>query len=233
MTHFVAESPLRTSSMRGLGAYANIFAIESFIDELASAAGEDPVALRLRHLTDTRARAVIEAAVKKAGWTEHRRPAGTGRGRGMAFAQYKNLQCYAAVVVDVEVDPKSGEIRLVRAVIAADAGEIVNPDGLSNQLEGGFLQAASWTLFEEVQYAPGGIVSRDWDTYPILRFSAVPVIQTVLLNRPDLPFLGSGEATQGPTPAAIANAVYDAVGVRLRRIPFTPARVLEACSMQR
>jgi CO/xanthine dehydrogenase Mo-binding subunit len=113
-------------------------------------------------------------------------------------------------------------------VIAADAGQVVNPDGLSNQLEGGFVQAASWTLFEQVSYDAGGITSRDWDSYPILRFRDAPRIETVILNRPDLPFLGSGEASQNPTPAAIANAVFDAVGIRLREIPFTPERVLAA-----
>ena len=225
VTNFVPDSPVRTSSMRGLGAYANIFAIESFMDELAAAAGVDPVAFRLAHLRDERAKAVIQAAAAKAGWQSRSRPAGAGKGRGIAFAQYKNVQCYAAIVVDLRVDQSSGEIHLERAVIAADAGQIVNPDGLSNQLEGGFVQAASWTLAEEVIFDEQGIHSQDWDNYPLLRFSGVPVIETVLLNRPDLPFLGSGEATQNPTPAAIANAVYDAVGLRLRQIPFTPERV--------
>ena len=146
----------------------------------------------------------------------------------MAFAQYKNRQCYAAVIVDLHVDRNSGQIRLERAVIAADAGKIVNPDGLSNQLEGGFVQAASWTLNEEVRFDQGGITSRDWDSYPILRFPNSPKIETVLIDRPQMPFLGSGEAAIGPTPAAIANAVFDAIGVRLREIPFTPVRVRAA-----
>ena len=131
-------------------------------------------------------------------------------------------------VVDVTVDAESGQIHLEHALIAADAGQVVNPDGLSNQLEGGFIQAASWTLLEEVLFDPNGVTSRDWESYPILRFSGAPLIETVLLNRPELPFLGSGEATQNPTPAAIANAVFDAIGVRLRQIPFTPARVKAA-----
>ena len=228
VSHFVPNSPLRTSAMRSLGAYANVFAIESFMDELALAAGMDPVAFRLQHLADERAKAVIEAAAHKAGWQPHLRPAGNGRGQGIAFAQYKNIQCYAAIVVDVSVDRVSGQIHLEKAVIAAEAGQVVNPDGLSNQLEGGFVQAASWTLLEQVQFAANGITSRDWESYPILSFTAAPVIETVLLNRPELPFLGSGEATQNPTPAAIANAVFDAIGVRLREIPFTPARVRAA-----
>ncbi len=225
VNHHVDNSPLRTSSMRSLGAYANIFAIESFVDELAQSAGVDPVAFRLRNLSDERAKAVIEAAATKAGWQPRVQPVGTGRGRGIAFAQYKNAQCYAAVVVELTVDQTSGQIHLERAVIAADAGQIINPDGLSNQLEGGFVQAASWTLLEEVGFDANGITSRDWESYPILRFTGAPVIETVLLNRPELPFLGSGEASQNPTPAAIANAVFDAVGVRLRQIPFTPERV--------
>jgi CO/xanthine dehydrogenase Mo-binding subunit len=133
---------LRTSALRGLGAYANVFAIESFMDELAQAAGIDPVAFRLAHLTDERAKAVIQAAAERAGWQPGTRPSGSGLGQGIAFAQYKNSQCYAAVIVTVEVDLENGRIQLKEAIITADAGQIVNPDGLSNQLEGGFFQAA-------------------------------------------------------------------------------------------
>lgn len=225
VAHFVPDSPLRTSSLRSLGAYGNVFAIESFMDELAYAHGEDPVAFRRRHLTDERAQAVIEAVLERAGWQTRTRPAGKGRGQGLAFAQYKNKQCYAAIVVTVKVDLESGEIQLEEAVIAADAGRIVNPDGLSNQLEGGFFQAASWTLQEQVRFDRQGITSRDWDSYPILRFSGAPKIRTVLLDRPGTPSLGAGEAAQGPTPAAIANAIFDATGVRLRELPFTAEKV--------
>ena len=223
--HFVENPALRVSSTRGLGAYANVFAIESFLDELALAAGRDPLELRLAQLEDPRARAVLEAAAARAGW---RRPAADGRGQGLAFARYKNAKCYTAMVVELEVDMSTGAIRLLRAVIAADAGEIVDPDGLTNQLEGGFIQSASWTLKEEVRFDQTRITSRDWDSYPILRFSEVPEVETVLLDRPGMPFLGAGEATQGPTPAAIANAIAHATGARLRRIPFTPERVREA-----
>ncbi len=226
--HFTPNSPLRVSALRSLGAYANVFAIESFMDELAVAAGIDPVVFRLRHLTDDRSKAVIKAAADKANWQPRSRPSGQGHGRGIAFAQYKNRQSYASVVVDVHIDQDNGTIHLKRVVIAADAGQIVNPDGLSNQLEGGFVQAASWTLLEQVSFDETGITSLDWDTYPILRFSESPVIETVLLNRPGMPFLGSGEAAQNPTPAAIANAVFDAIGIRLRQIPFTPERVKAA-----
>ncbi len=220
--HAVSDSPLRVSALRSLGAYANIFAIESLMDELANAAGSDPLDFRLRHLRDERARAMLLAAADKVGWQGRDK----GAGWGLALAQYKNLQCYCAIIVRLRVDA-AGEIDLQRVVIAADAGQVVNPDGLSNQLEGGFVQAASWTLYEAVRFDKRGITSTDWDSYPILRFSAAPKIEVLLLNRPDQPFLGAGEAAQNPTPAAIANAIFDATGRRLRDIPFTPARVRE------
>jgi nicotinate dehydrogenase subunit B len=220
--HFLPQSPLRISALRGLGSYANIFAIESFMDELAHAAGLDPVKFRLRNLRDERARAVIEAAMEKAGERTE------GRGRGMAFARYKNRQCYIAVVVDLTVNRKSGQIRLEKAVVAADAGQIVNPESMSSQLEGIFTQSASWTLKEQVTFDSQGITSRDWYSYPILRLRDAPEIKTVLLNRPGLPYLGLGEGAQGPASAAIANAIFDTAGIRLRQIPFTPDRVKEA-----
>jgi CO/xanthine dehydrogenase Mo-binding subunit len=224
--HFLRESPLRTSALRGLGAYANIFALESFMDEVAHAANADPVEFRLRYLTDERARAVIEAVMEKAG----RRPEGQGQGRGMAFARYKNRQSYVAVALDLYLDRARGEIKIERAVIGADAGQIVNPDTLGNQLEGVLIQSASWTLKEQVAFGPDGITSRDWRGYPIFRFSDVPVIETVLIDRPGQPYLGFGEGAQGPVSAAIANAVFDAAGIRLRQIPFTPERVKAALS---
>jgi CO/xanthine dehydrogenase Mo-binding subunit len=232
--HFVANSPWRTSSMRSLGAYANVFAIESSMDELALAAQADPVDFRLRHLQDERARAVIQAAAERAGWQPH--PKGTRRwpgagdehGRGLAFAQYKNDRCCAAVIVDLAVDRATGVIALKRAVVAADAGLVINPNGLSNQLEGGVIQAASWTLKEAVRFDDQGIASVDWQSYPVLTMSETPEVETVLLNPPGAPPLGAGEAVHGPTAAAIANAVFDAVGVRLHQLPFTPARVLSA-----
>ncbi|MYD09956.1 MAG: molybdopterin-dependent oxidoreductase [Chloroflexi bacterium] len=227
--HAVADSPLRVSALRSLGAYANVFAIESFMDELALAAAADPLEFRLRHLRDERARAVLLAAAERADWSK-RAATQASEGWGLALAQYKNLQCYCAVVVKLAVDRESGEIDLRHVVIAADAGQVVNPDGLSNQLEGGFVQAASWTLYEAVRFDRRGITSVDWETYPILPFSAAPTIETLIINRPGLPFLGAGEAAQNPTPAAIANAVYDAVGLRLRDIPFTPDKVLAGLS---
>ena len=217
--HLVRGLPLRTSALRGLGAYANVFAIESFMDELALAAGKDRVSFRMDHLDNERARAVLAAV------GERLRPMtagiGAGPGSGLAFAQYKNIAAYAAVGIELEVT-EAAEIRLQRAVIAADAGHVVDPNGLTAQLEGGLIQAASWTLHEAVRFDRTGITSRDWETYPILRFDNVPEIETVLVDRPGAPFLGAGEATAGPTAAAIANAVRDATGLSLRRLPFTP-----------
>ena len=217
--HLVRDMPLRVSALRSLGAYANVFAIESFMDELAAEAGKDAVSFRLSHLSDPRGRAVIEAAAERLD------PSGAdcpeGRGRGIGFAQYKNSAAYAAVVMEVAVSD-AGEIRLERCVIAADAGEIVDRAGLAAQLEGGVVQAASWTLHEAVAFDRDGIASRDWDSYPILGFDNVPSFETVLIDPGRTPFLGAGEATAGPTAAAIANAVHAATGLRLRRIPFTP-----------
>jgi CO/xanthine dehydrogenase Mo-binding subunit len=218
--HFVAVSPLRTSSVRSLGAFVNVFAIESFMDELARASDGDPYKFRLAHLADPRARAVLELLRDKAGAP----PSEPGSGRGIALARYKNRQTWCALAVDVEVGDDA-RIKLLRAAIAADAGLVIDPDGIVNQLEGGFIQAASWTLKEAVGWNADGVTSRDWDSYPILRFSEVPAIETWLVDRRHERALGAGEAATGPTPAAIGNAVFDAVGVRLREVPFTPERV--------
>ena len=219
--HLVHDLPLRVSALRTLGAYANVFAAESFMDELALAAGADPLDYRRRHLEDARTRTVLDAAAERFGWaawTASEAPAGTGR--GIAVARYKNTKGYCAVAVEARVGDDA-VVHLLRAVIAADAGEIVDPDGLAAQLEGGFVQAASWTLLEAVTWDRDGITSRDWESYPILRFDAIPEVKTVLVDRPGEPFLGAGEASCGPAGAAIANAVFDATGVRARRLPLT------------
>jgi CO/xanthine dehydrogenase Mo-binding subunit len=225
-THFITEMPLRVSSTRGLGAYANIFAIESFIDELAHATDNDPVDYRLRFLKDERARDAIVKAAEKFGWSQWRKT--PGRGRGIGFAKYKNIAGYCAVALEVEVNRQNGRIRVLRAVASADCGHMVNPDGVSNQIEGGLIQSLSWTLKEEVQMDKTRVLSRDWNSYPILTFSEVPPVDIVLIDRPGQPFLGTGEASQGPTGAALANAVFDATGVRFRTLPLTPDRVLQA-----
>lgn len=226
--HFIAQPmPLRVSALRSLGAYMNVFSIESFMDEVARAAGADPVAFRLQHLADARARDVIRTAATAFGWDAwQRRPA---RGRGFAFARYKNLAAYAAIACEVEVARDSGAIRVRQVVAAVDCGEIAAPDGVRNQMEGGIVQATSWTLAEEASFDRTRVLSRDWAAYPILRFPQVPDrVDVHLVPRPDQPFLGTGEAAQGPTAAALANAIADATGVRLRQIPFTPQRVRAA-----
>jgi CO/xanthine dehydrogenase Mo-binding subunit len=216
--------PLRVSALRGLGAYCNVFSIESFMDELAVAANADPVAFRLRHLADPRAQDVIRTAADRFGWNGYqRRP---GRGRGVAFARYKNLAGYMALAVEVEVARDTGWVRVVRAVAAVDSGEAVNPDGIRNQIEGGIIQSSSWALSEEVTFDKTRVTSRDWGGYPILRFPQVPDrIDVHIIDRPGQPFLGTGEVAQGPTPAAIANAVADATSVRLRELPLSRRRV--------
>lgn len=225
--HVIDGHPVRVSALRATGAHPNVFALECFIDEVAIAAGRDPLEFRLAHLSDERARSVLTVAADAIGWaTEDQR--GLGSGVGLAFARYKNVGCYAAVAVEVAVDDRMALIRVPRIVIAADAGQVVDPAGLRGQLEGGSLQALSWTLIEAVEGDDGGIRSVDWESYPVVRFDAVPEIETVLINRPGAPYLGAGEATAGPTSAAIGNAVHAAIGVRMRDLPFTPDRVRAA-----
>ena len=225
--HLIKEMPLRVSALRTLGAYANVFAIESFVDELAAAAQADPVEFRLAHLKDPRAKAVIEAVAKAAGWRPGERGTGT-HGRGMAFARYKTLATYVAVIVDLDLDRDSGEVRVPRAFAAVDSGQIINPDGLTNQIEGGIVQSTSWTLHEQVRFDRNGILAHDWETYPILTMKEAPTVSTVLIDRPEQPSLGAGEASQGPTAAAIANAFAAATGRRVRDLPFHPDRVKAA-----
>ncbi len=225
--HHIPDMPVRVSSLRTLGAYANVFASESFMDELAALAGADPVAFRLAHLKDPRATAVIEAVAKQAQWKPGE-PGSLARGRGIAFAKYKNLATYVAVVAEVEVDRASGLVRVPRVYAAADAGEVINPDGLKNQLEGGIIQSTSWTLHEAVRFDKDGIRSRDWESYPILTMPEVPHVEVALIERPSEKPLGSGEASQGPAVAAIANAFAHATGKRLRDLPLTPDRVKAA-----
>jgi CO/xanthine dehydrogenase Mo-binding subunit len=197
------------------------------MDELALAAGADPVAFRIAHLTDPRAKAVIEAVARKADWQPGQR-GGDGKGRGVGFAKYKNLATYVAVIADIEVDHASGAVHVPRVYAAADSGLIINPDGLANQIEGGVIQSTSWTLKEEVRFNADGIQSHDWQTYPILTMPEVPRVQVELINRPSERSLGAGEASQGPTVAAIANAVAHATSKRIRDLPLVPARVKAA-----
>jgi CO/xanthine dehydrogenase Mo-binding subunit len=223
--HWLAREPLRFSSMRSLGAFANTFANESFMDELAAAAGSDPLAFRLRYLDDPRARAVLEAAAQRAGWGE---PLSSGMGRGLAFARYEGTEAYVATVAEVTVDVASGVCRVHRMVVAHDCGQIINPDGVRNQIEGNVIQSLSRALKEEVQFAPAGITGLDWESYPILTFSEVPEIIIELIDRPDLPPVGAGEPATITTAPAVANAIYAACGARVRALPLTHARVKAA-----
>ncbi|WEX74472.1 molybdopterin-dependent oxidoreductase [Sinorhizobium numidicum] len=225
--HFLPDMPVRVSALRALGAYANVFAIESTIDELALMAKVDPVEFRLRHMEDPRARAVIELTAERFGWNNSQMPRNSGRGFG--FARYKNLAAYLAVAVEAAVEPETGRVRVVRAVSAIDSGEIINPDGIRNQTEGGILQSISWTLYEAVAFDRTRITSTDWSSYPILRFASVPDrVDVHIVERPGEPFLGTGEAAQGPAAAAVANAIRNAIGTRLYDLPFTRERIRAA-----
>jgi CO/xanthine dehydrogenase Mo-binding subunit len=223
INHRLLAMPIRASALRSLGGFGNVFAIESFLDELAAERGEDPVEFRLRHLSDARARAVIEAAAARAGW--HGRKKREGIGYGIGFARYKNMGAYCAVIAEIEA---GREIQVHRLVVAVDVGQVINPDGVANQMEGGAIQAASWTLKEGVRFDRMRITSTAWEDYPILIFSAVPKVEVEIVSRPDERSLGAGEAAQGPTAAAIANAVFDALGVRVRDLPITPERIVAA-----
>ena len=228
--HFLPDMPLRVSALRGLGAYANVFAIESSMDELAVKANVDPVAFRLTHLEDPRARAVVQAAADQFGWSKG--APGADRGRGFAFARYKNVAAYLAIAVEVEIERETGRTRLVRAVSAIDSGQAVNPNGIINQTEGGILQAMSWTLYEAVTFDRTRITSVDWASYPILRFASVPdSVEVHVMDRPGQPFLGTGEAAHGPTVAAIANAIRQVTGKRLYDLPLTRQRVKAAIAV--
>jgi CO/xanthine dehydrogenase Mo-binding subunit len=221
--HHVTDMPIRTSALRALGATINVFAIETFLDEIAVERGEDPVAFRLRHLRDPRARAVIEAAAERIGWNGRQKR--DGWGYGVAYAPYKGDGAYCAVIAEVEAER---EVRVHRLVIGVDVGEVINPDGVANQIEGGAIQATSWTLKEAVRFDRSRITSTNWDSYPILRFSEVPAVEVVICNHPEAPPMGAGEAAQGPATAAIANAVFDAIGVRVYDLPLTPERIIAA-----
>ncbi|MDE2361223.1 MAG: xanthine dehydrogenase family protein molybdopterin-binding subunit [Hyphomicrobiales bacterium] len=220
--------PVRTSALRSLGAHGNIFAIESFMDELAARAGVDPIEFRLAHLTDARARAVVRAAGRLAGW-DARDKGGAGEGRGIGFARYKNSGGYCAVVARVEATDK---IAVTHAYAAVDCGAVVHADGLRNQIEGGIVQAASWTLKEAARFAPDGPVAQSWADYPILNFSECPEIHVEFLEPDGAPSLGGGECAAGPTAAAIANALAHALGLRVRNMPLTPDRIRKTIETQ-
>ncbi|MGH7619317.1 MAG: xanthine dehydrogenase family protein molybdopterin-binding subunit, partial [Gemmatimonadaceae bacterium] len=222
VSHSLQSSPLRTSSFRGLGSPQNSFANESFMDEVALAAGADPVEFRIRHLSDPRAIAVIRAVARLAKWNGRANQPASGHGRGMAFVQYEGTEAYVAAIVDVDADLARRTIRVARAFVAHDCGLVINPDGLRNQIEGNVVQAISRTLKEAVKFDRSRVTSLDWRSYPILTFAEAPdSIEIELIDHPELPAVGAGEAATSPIPGAIANAIFDATGKRLRDVPLT------------
>ncbi len=235
VVHWKADSPLRQSALRSLGGAQNTFANESFMDELAHAAGADPIAFRLAHLDDPRARAVLEAVARRAGW-QGARPArsspdrATMTGRGVACARYDNESAYVAAIVECDLVPSTGAVRVREIYVAHDCGQIVNPDGVRNQIEGNAIQAASRALKEEVRYDSRRVTSTDWETYPIMRFPEIPDVHVELIDRPAEPPLGAGEPTTIVIAPAIANAIFAAGGIRVRQVPLSQERVKAALS---
>jgi nicotinate dehydrogenase subunit B len=224
-SHRLLTMPIRTSALRTLGGQGNIFAIESFIDELTAESGEDPIAFRLRHLRDSRAQDVIRSVARRANWKPKK---SAGIGYGLGFGRYKNTGAYCAVIAEIE---GAEDIRVKRLTVAVDVGEAINPDGVINQIEGGAIQATSWVLKERVRFDKERITSNTWTSYPILRFSEVPEVEVELIQRSDSDPLGAGEAAHGPVTAAIANAVFDALGVRVRDLPITRERLIAAMEL--
>ena len=223
--HRSLHMPIRTSSLRSLGAHCNVFAIESFLDEIATGLGVDPLEFRLRHLSDTRGRDVLASAARMAGWATRKKSEGKGKGMGLAFSRYKNMGAYCAVVAAVDV---THEARVEKLWIAVDVGRVVQHDGVINQIEGGAIQTVSWVLKEAVQFDRTRILSDTWESYPILRFSEVPAVEINVMDRPSEKSLGAGEATHGPVAAAIANAIADALGVRVRDMPLSTDNITKA-----
>lgn len=239
LVHWTKEAPLQLSNLRAPGKIANVFAVESFTDELAAAAGADPIAFRLERLTDPRAIEVIRKTAQAFGWQTRRspnpgsKPGGLLEGRGMAYMRYKQAENYVALAMAVAVDPATGRIDVRRVVCAHDCGLIVNPDALKNQVEGCIVQTLSRALHEEVTFDRSRVTSVDWASYPVLRFPEAPQVEVILIDRPDQPLLGAGEAATAPVAAALANAVFDATGVRLRTVPFTQERMKAALAGDR
>lgn len=224
-SHRLLTMPVRTSALRTLGAQGNVFAIESLLDEIAALRGEDPIAFRLRHLRDDRAKDVIRAAARRAGWKPERR---SGVGHGVGFARYKNTGAYCAAIAEIE---GADDIRVKRLTLAVDVGEAINPDGVINQIEGGAIQATSWVLKERVRFDRTRITSTSWTDYPILTFSEVPAVDVEIIQRPEIEPVGAGEAAHGPVTAAIANAVHDCLGVRVRDLPITRDKIIAAMEL--
>ncbi|MGY4513491.1 molybdopterin cofactor-binding domain-containing protein [Bradyrhizobium sp. USDA 3650] len=224
-SHRLLTMPVRTSALRTLGGQGNVFAIESLLDEIAALRGEDPIAFRLRHLRDERAKEVIRAVARRAQWKPQKQ---AGIGHGVGFARYKNTGAYCAAIAEIE---GTDDIRVKRLTLAVDVGEAINPDGVINQIEGGAIQATSWVLRERVRFDRTRITSTSWTDYPILTFSEVPMVDVEIVQRPEIEPVGAGEAAHGPVTAAIANAVYDCLGVRVRDLPITRDKIIAAMEL--
>jgi CO/xanthine dehydrogenase Mo-binding subunit len=221
-SHRLLTMPVRTSALRTLGGQGNAFAIECFLDEIAAGLGEDPVAFRLRHLKDERAKDVIRAAARRANWKPAQK---AGIGYGIGYSRYKMDGAYCAAIAEIEGDE---DIRVKKLTLAVDVGEAINPDGVANQIEGGAIQATSWVLKERVRFDRSRITSNSWAEYPILRFSEVPQVEVEVIQRPEIEPVGAGEAAHGPVTAAIANAVFDCLGIRVRQLPITRDSLIAA-----
>jgi len=224
-SHRLLTMPVRTSALRTLGGQGNVFAIESLLDEIATLRGEDPVAFRLRYLRDERAKDVIRTAARRAGWKPQKQG---GIGYGVGFARYKNTGAYCAAIAEIE---GADDIRVRRLTLAVDVGEAINPDGVINQIEGGAIQATSWVMKERVRFDRKHITSTSWTDYPILTFSEVPAVDVEIIQRPEIEPVGAGEAAHGPVTAAIANAVHDCLGVRVRDLPITRDKIIAAMEL--
>ena len=236
LVHRLQTTPFRPSWIRAPGRMQNTYATEVMMDELAAALGVDPLEFRLRHLNDPRGIAVLNAAAKRAKWDARASPkkdaakADVATGRGISYIKYENVRTYVAAVAEVEANRRTGEIRVKRFVVAQDCGLMINPDGVKAQIEGCVIQTVSRTLKEELKWDRSRVKSLDWETYPILTFPEVPQVDVELINRPNEPPWGVGEPAATVVPSAISNAVFDAIGVRLRTVPYTPERVKAAIS---
>ena len=233
-TRHIEKAFFRSAHLRSPGRIENSFANESFMDELAAEAKADPAEFRLKHIKDPRAIAVMKAAMKRANWQTRSgvNPAAASgevmKGRGISYVRYNNATTYVAAVAEVEVNRKTGAVRVTRVCVGHDCGQIINPDGLANQIEGGVIQTVSRTLIEQVEWDRSKVTSVDWATYPILRFPDAPRVEVDMINIPGEVSWGAGEPTPTTIPAAVANAIYDATGARMRSVPFTPEKVLAA-----
>jgi nicotinate dehydrogenase subunit B len=236
--HRLETTPLRPSWIRTPGRMQNTYANEAFMDELAAAAGADAIEFRLRHLKDARGIEVVRATAKRAKWESRPSPKKSGaegavaKGRGFTYVKYENVRTYVAAVAEVEVNRNSGAIRVTRVVVGHDCGQIINPDGVRAQIEGNVIQTVSRTLKEELKFDRSRVTSVDWKSYPILTFPEVPDVDIELIDRPDQPPWGAGEPAAAVVPSAVSNAVFDAIGVRMRTVPFTPERVKAAMKSQ-